>query len=275
MLFNRIRFDARLGIILTLLTIILSSPGFSQNQQSANTQVMHWTVDGVDREALVYVPATAKTQPTPVIFIFHGHGGNMREIFRGRGFDELWPGAIIISPQGLNTPGQLVDPQGLLPGWQKAPGDQDDRDIHFFDAMLQTLKQDYQVDNKRIYATGHSNGGGFTYLLWAMRGDVFAAVAPSAAIAARELSLLKPKPAMHIMGENDPLVKPAWQRAMCNQILRIDNCSPTGEYYATDATFYKSTTGTPVVLYVHKGGHVYPQEANAVVISFFKSITKP
>jgi len=276
MLINSIfRFVTRFGIVLSLLTTTLSSPGFSKNQQSANTQVMRWTVDGVEREALVYIPATAKTQPTPVIFIFHGHGGNMREIFRGRGFDQLWPEAITVSPQGLNTPGQLVDPKGLLPGWQKAPGDQNDRDLHFFDAMLKTLKKDYQVDDKRIYATGHSNGGGFTYLLWAMRGDVFAAVASSAAIAARELSLLKPKPAMHIMGENDPLVKPAWQRAMCNQILRIDNCSSTGEYYAPDATLYKSTTGTPVVLYVHKGRHVYPQGANAVVIRFFESITKP
>ncbi|MEI9864297.1 MAG: hypothetical protein WDN00_07025 [Limisphaerales bacterium] len=45
--------------------------------------------------------------------------------------------------------------------------------MKFFDAVLARLKQDYKVDAKRIYCTGHSNGGGFTYLLWLARGDVF------------------------------------------------------------------------------------------------------
>jgi len=239
------------------------------------TTVMHWTVDGADREAMVYIPASAKTKATPVIFTFHGHGGTMENMFRTRGFDKLWPEAIVVSPQGLNTPGQLTDPQGSLPGWQKTPGDMNDRDLHFFDAMRKTLRQDYKVDDKRIYATGHSNGGGFTYLLWATRGDVFAAVAPSSAVAARYINLLKPKPAMHIMGEKDPLVKPEWQRLMCNQILKINSCSAEGQDYGTYAKLYPSTTGNPVVLYVHPGGHVYPQEANALVIKFFKSNVKP
>ena len=39
--------------------------------------------------------------------------------------------------------------------------------------MLKSLKQDYKVDEKRIFSTGHSNGGGFTYLLWSERPDVF------------------------------------------------------------------------------------------------------
>jgi len=144
----------------------------------------------------------------------------------------------------------------------------------FFDAMLKTLKQSYDVDEKRIYATGHSNGGGFTYLLWAMRGDIFAAVAPSSAVAGRIVNLLKPKPAMHIMGENDPLVKPAWQKAMCSRVLKVNSCSAEGQNYDTNATLYPSSTGNPVVLYVHPGGHVYPEEANAVVIRFFKSMAK-
>jgi len=239
------------------------------------TKVMHWMVNDTDRQAIVYIPTSAKTQPTPVIFSFHGHGGNMINMFNTRGFEKLWPEAIIVCPQGLNTPGQITDPGGNLPGWQKAPGDMHDRDLHFFDAMLKTLKQEYNIDDKRIYATGHSNGGGFTYLLWATRGDVFAAVAPSSAVAGRVLYLMKPKPAMHIMGENDPLVKPEWQKLMCNRILKLNSCSAEGQVYAPDATFYPSTTSTPVVLYVHPGGHVYPEEANAVVIQFFKSIVKP
>lgn len=43
-----------------------------------NLTRMEWKVDGVNREALVYVPAAAKTAPCPVVFAFHGHGGTMR-----------------------------------------------------------------------------------------------------------------------------------------------------------------------------------------------------
>lgn len=244
-------------------------------RQADPIQIMRWKVGDTTREAMVYIPAGAKTKPTPVIFVFHGHGGSMRNMFNARGFEKLWPEAIIVAPQGLNTPGQLTDLQGRLPGWQRAPGDMHDRDLLFFDAMLKTLRQDYKIDDKRIYATGHSNGGGFTYLLWATRGDVFAAVAPSAAVGFRFANLLKPKPAMHIMGEHDPLVKPEWQKIQYNQVLKLNGCSATGQAYAPQATLYPSASGNPVVLYIHPGGHVYPPEANAVVIRFFKSMAKP
>jgi polyhydroxybutyrate depolymerase len=266
---NPARISAKFRLVLTLFLFF----GFMSGVNAQ--QMMRWTVGDTVREAMVYIPSTAKTQSTPVIFVFHGHGGNMQNMFRSRGFEQLWPEAIIVSPQGLNTPGQLTDPDGKLPGWQKAPGDLGDRDLHFFDAMLNTLRKDFKVDDKRIYATGHSNGGGFTYLLWAVRGDVFAAVAPSAAVAGRIAGLLKPKPALHIMGQKDPLVKPEWQKAMCDKILQINGCSSSGQSYAPNATLYPSATGTPVVLYVHPGGHVYPPEANAVVIKFFKSMAKP
>lgn len=243
---------------------------------TAETRTIHWTVDGTDRQAIVYIPSSATTTATPVLFAYHGHGGTAQNMFNTRGFEKLWPEAIIVCPQGLNTPGQITDPQGNSTGWQRAPGDMGDRDVHFFDAMLKSLKQDYKVDDKRIYVTGHSNGGGFTYLLWAMRGDVFAAVAPSSAVAGRVVNLLKPKPALHIMGETDPLVKPEWQRAMCNMVLKVNSCSSQGQSYgAPYATLYPSTTNTPTVLYVHPGGHVYPQEASEVVIRFFKSMVKP
>ncbi len=37
-----------------------------------------WKVGEDSREALVYIPPTAKTTPSPVVFAFHGHGGTMR-----------------------------------------------------------------------------------------------------------------------------------------------------------------------------------------------------
>lgn len=269
LLYSRPHLHISLFLICTLFL------GTLTKAEAQDVQVMRWTVNNTPREAMIYIPKAAKTQPTPIVFIFHGHGGTMGNMFRSRGFEKLWPESIIVCPQGLNTPGQLTDPEGKRSGWQKAPGDMSDRDLLFFDAMLKTLRQDYQVDNQRIYATGHSNGGGFTYLLWATRADVFAAFAPSAAVGAKVVQLLTPKPAMHIMGEKDPLVKPEWQLAMCYKILKINGCDTTKEPYANYATFYPSKIKTPVVLYVHPGGHTYPQDANAAVIKFFKSMVKP
>jgi polyhydroxybutyrate depolymerase len=162
-------------------------------------QEMDFTVDGVARTALVYIPVAATSNAVPLVFVFHGHGGNARQAERSMGIDRVWPEAISVYMQGLKTPGQLTDPQGDRAGWQAALGKQGDRDLKFFDVVLARLKQDYRVDPKRIYATGHSNGGGFTYLLWLTRGDVFAAVAPSSAVAPYG-GKLKPKPVMHLAG---------------------------------------------------------------------------
>jgi polyhydroxybutyrate depolymerase len=242
---------------------------------STEPKIMHWTVGGVDRMALVFIPESAKKTSTPIVFVFHGHGGNMNQILRGKDIDKLWPEAIIVSPQGLNTPGQLTDPNGELSGWQKSAGDMNDRDLLFFDAMLKTLHDEYKIDDKRIYATGHSNGGGFTYLLIETRNEVLAAAAPCAAAAVRALSRIKPKPIMHIIGSQDPLVKPEWQEATIKGMLSINNCSKEGQAYATDAIIYPSSTGNPVIVYKHSGGHSFPQEAVVVAIQFFKSTVKP
>jgi polyhydroxybutyrate depolymerase len=169
----------------------------------------------------------------------------------------------------LNTPGQLTDPQGTRAGWQAAIGDQADRDLKFFDAVLARLKQEYQVDARRIYATGHSNGGGFTYLLWLARGDVFAAVAPSAA-AAKYARQLKPKPAMILGGENDPLVKFAWQKLTMEAVRKLNSCAPAGEAWAPECTLYPSTNGTPLVTFIHPGGHQFTAEAPALIATFFR-----
>jgi len=51
-------------------------------------------------------------------------------------------------------------------------------DIAFIRAMIDDLKKNYNVDNKRIYATGCSNGGMFAYRVACELGDQIAAVAP-------------------------------------------------------------------------------------------------
>lgn len=255
---------------LLIFVILFFHQAFGQN---VAPKTMEWSINGDIRKALVYIPSSAKTKATPIIFAYHGHGGTMENMFKTRGFDKIWPEAIFICPQGLNTPGILTDPEGNKAGWVMTD-QSNNRDLLFFDAMLKTLRADYKIDNSRIYVTGHSNGGGFTYLLWATRGDEFAAFAPTATAAMKLVNKMKPKPALHLMGETDPLVKPWLQKLTYNAVLKMNGCSQEGVKLDSNMTFYKGKDGNDVIIFIHSGGHQYPKNANEPIINFFKSHAK-
>jgi polyhydroxybutyrate depolymerase len=229
-----------------------------------------WDVDGVKRDALVYTPAKKTEGKAPLVFDFHGHGGTAKHAARTHHIHETWPEAVVVYMQGLNTPGKLTDPDGTKPGWQAGPGDQKDRDLNFFDAVLASLKKDYPIDEHRIYATGHSNGGGFTYLLWAKRGDSFAAFAPVAAAAGLYFAEAKPKPLFHAASEKDLLVTFAMQQRTLDRVKKLNACDEKSEEWAKGCLRYPSMKGAPVVIYLHDEGHKYPEATPALIVRFFR-----
>ncbi len=198
-----------------------------------------WMVNGLKRVALLHIPPSVKTTATPVVFAFHGHSGNALQAARWFHIHQLWPEALVVYMEGVPTPNKLVDPEGKRNGWQVRAGDYGDRDLHFFDDVLKSLRNDYHIDDARIFATGHSNGGVFTYFLWAQRGDVFAAVAPSAAIAGPEnFALLKPKPVLHAAGRKDDLIKFEWQQNLISRLIQLNGCPPEGQKISPIVTRY-------------------------------------
>lgn len=236
-----------------------------------------WTVEGVQRTALVRLPAEAKA-PTAVVFCWHGHGGNSAQSVRGWAFDKADTTSILVYPQGLPTVSPLVDKEGRRSGWQSAVGDGGDRDIKLFDAILADLKKERTIDPKRVYSMGHSNGAAFSYVLWQARPDVLAAigsVAGSLTIKARDL---KPMPVIHVAGENDPLVRYSWQQATFAAVRRFNACSDEGKPYAKEgvleATLYPSTKGAPLVTAIHPGGHEYAKGSSELIARFFKENPK-
>lgn len=246
--------------------------GSQLSASAAEPKPREWTIGDDKREAMVHLPENSKDEPSPLVLVFHGHGGSMRNSMRSFGLHKLWPEAVVVYPQGLKTPGLLTDPEGKRSGWQSSDGQLGDRDLKFVDRILEDLKAEVRIDPKRIYATGHSNGGGFTYLLWAERGEVFAAMAPSAAAGLKHLPKLKPKPMLHIAGEADRLVRFPMQTRMIDQVKKIDGCAAEGKPWngMKWCTQYDSSGGTPVVTLIHPGGHKFEPSAPEAIVRFFK-----
>ena len=255
--------------------LVALTPGVpAQNALPAGLERVELAVDGVSRMALVYAPPSAKTNRTSVVFGFHGKGGTAAAAAREFAMNREWPEAISVYMQALNTPGRFIDFEGKQSGWQLRRGDQGDRDLKFFDALLVRLKQDYKVDEKRVYALGLSSGGYFTFLLWSTRGEVLTAVAPAASEAADNLPALKPKPVLFVAGVKDQRVKYEWMRTTMHAVRRLNGCAAEGSSCGEHCMLFPSASGTPVVEFVHPGGHEYPRGANAAIARFFKEHPK-
>jgi polyhydroxybutyrate depolymerase len=261
--------------LLLAFVFVLVAPLQAQRRRPLDESLQQIEIEVGDlrREFLLFVPKDNR-KPAPVVFGFHGHGGTASNSARKFDFQKHWPEAIVVYMQGIPTPGALTDPQGKRNGWQSSPGDHADRDLIFFDRVLVYLKNRHQIDESRIYSTGHSNGGSFTYLLWAKRADVFAAVTPSASAAGKVRKLLTPKPVMHLAGEKDILVKFWWQELTMKGIQKLNQCEADGKKWAKYATLYSSKLKTPVVTYIHPGTHKYPTEAPPLIVKFFKKHRK-
>ena len=137
-------------------------------------RVLH---NGEEREYFLYVPDSYNENTEyPVLLNFHGFGGNAKDYinyesdFRDVAEQE---GVILVYPQG-----------SLLSGfshWNAAPMAKDNKsntdDIGFIELLIRNLQQDLSVDPNRIYATGFSNGGMFSYALACFTEGLIAGVA--------------------------------------------------------------------------------------------------
>ena len=218
-------------------------------------KTLHWTIDGVRREAIVFAPRSQRA--LPVVFVFHPHGGTAEASVRLMHFQRDWPEAIVVYPQGLNAPTPR-DPAGLHPGWQREPGQLRDRDLKLFDAMFETLRRDYRIDTHRVYAAGFSNGAAFTFLLWAERPNVVSGVAVCAGALLPTVHIREPRPVIHIAGRADDIAK-----------FELQQKSIEAEHALDDPA------GVPVRAEIHDGGHIYPQSATRDIVDFLRKLAAP
>ncbi len=230
---------------------------------SASAQVMRWQVEGETREAIVYAPAAPQgDEQVPLVFSFHGRGDNMVN-FQYTDVHVAWPEAIVVYFQGLSAGGGLA-------GWQAGRGADDDRDLKLVDAALASLRETYNVDDDRIYATGFSNGGVFTYLLWAERPGVFAAYAPVAGRLRESVELTQPRPVFHVAGRRDRQVEFSDQEAAIASAVDVNGIGDATSSCGDGCTLFGSETAAPVMSWIHPGGHVYPRDTSERIVSFFR-----
>jgi polyhydroxybutyrate depolymerase len=232
-----------------------------------------FTVDGVQRTALIY-PSREAESASPLVFVFHGHGGRAQAVARRLRIHELWPEAVVVYMQGLAGVAGITDPEGRRSGWQKNPGQLGDRDVKFFDIALAGLEKERRIDASRIYALGHSNGARFVNVLWNMRGDRFAAFCSASAQGGALIRTAKPKSIFMIAGEKDHLVPFETQTLsveLARRLLRTDQSKAKTEGYGR---MEPGTDGTELVAYLHPSGHEFPQAALPMVVRFFQRHTR-
>jgi poly(3-hydroxybutyrate) depolymerase/sugar lactone lactonase YvrE len=227
-------------------------------------------VDGTTRTALVEPGQQATTTPSPLVLVFHSYRGSP-ELMATR-FAGSWPEATFVYPQGLTIRNPFEN--STAPGWQHLPGDYNDRDLRFVDALLREISATVRVDERQVYSTGFSSGAFFTYLLLALRPERFAAFAPVAIEAPPYLKWARvPRPVLIVQGKHDYPGAAEWAR---NQILRLNGCGPAVMEWSPNTVSYQPCNSRqPVIWSLFDGGHMWPQGASGPIVRFFKEHALP
>jgi polyhydroxybutyrate depolymerase len=140
-------------------------------------------IDGLKRTCDVYSPAGAETEPRPLIFLFHGHGGSANQLIGRSGNHaphRIWLEIAEREKLVIAVPLGAQSPDGG-PGWNDCRADAQSNpktnDVTFIRELIEALARSRAVDRRRIFASGISNGGNMALRLALELSDQFAAVA--------------------------------------------------------------------------------------------------
>lgn len=135
-----------------------------------------FSCDEIEREYFIYLPQNFNSlSKVPAVLYFHGYGSSaesemeikikMHAIADSVGFVVVYPNAI----EGKWKSGLESNPFFPVPNVN---------DVKFVDTLLDTLGVKFNVDMRRVYATGHSNGGFMCFKIAIELGNRVAAIAP-------------------------------------------------------------------------------------------------
>ena len=149
------------NIFFIFILLLISQLLFAQSQDLDKTI----TVDKRVREYMIHLPPSYNnTSKLPVIFAFHGGGGEYKKTIRYYNLNGLADdnGFIVVYPNAINKAWSM---SGVSSRVRNADNNVDD--VKFISTLLDNLIAEYKADDKHIFCTGISRGGIFSlYLAW-------------------------------------------------------------------------------------------------------------
>lgn len=271
-----------------LTTIIGPAPkSYQDSPYKSGNYERYLFFEGRRRRYLIHVPSSyRKNQPVPVILVFHGGGSNAEQIRWATRMDKKSDSAgfIAVYPDGTGRYKRFLT-FNVGPGFGYAWKNKIN-DVGFVEVLLDDLEKLFNIDSKRIYATGLSNGAMMSYRLASDLPDRIAAIAPvGAVLPVSWLSFKKPVSIIHFHGLKDEQApfqggngKPAFSLGKVkkfapvmdtiNWYVKNSGCSltPSQTYtkgQATGRVYGPGKNGAEVILWTIKdGGHTWPGGRN-------------
>ena len=221
---------------------------------------------GETREYVLYVPDSYDgIAAVPILFNFHGYGGNaslyiMETDMRSLAESETF---ILVYPQGSLLNGSPHWNPSLPSNENKSDAD----DLGFIEALVNEISIDYRIDMKRIYACGYSNGGMMSYGLASHKSNLIAAVGSiSGAMIDTDITPSHPMPVIKIHGTADVVLP-------YNGTNEFNSVENTLAYWVN----FNQANTTPVVTNFNNNGtliehFVYTDGNNGATVEHYKVI---
>ncbi len=192
------------------ITLLLAS--FSNRDAFAANADDAITVGGLKRTYLIHIPpGHDKAKPMPLLIALHGGGGSgkhMVKLTQG-GFDALSEkkGFIVVYPDAIEK--NWNDGRSGEEAGDRAHKEKID-DVGFISALIDHLIKKLNIDQKRVYITGMSNGAMMSCRLACELSEKIAAIAPVAGSMPKNLyqscSPTRPISVLAINNDKDPLM---------------------------------------------------------------------
>ena len=162
--------------------------------------------DGIEREYIIHIPKNL-TEDSPLVFIIHGFTGSAEGISAYSGMNSIAEreGFIAVYPQGTKD----INGNTFFNVGYEFHDDSTINDVSFIRELVRSLSQEFNLNRKKAFDTGMSNGGDMSYLLACTSSDLFKAVAPVAGVLMKGLKdsceLSSPVPIFEIHGTADKI----------------------------------------------------------------------
>lgn len=179
-----------------LLFLLPLSNFLSRNDLFAQRFDVKFTFDGAEREFIVVKPTgVVPAGGYPVVFMFHGSSGDGEQFYNSSKWKErgeiekfitVFPTALKYCVLNFPNNNPVV-----ITKWNNGNLQEDKcpnvtqvfkDDVKFIRKMVDTIKATFNVNPKKVFAAGFSNGGAMVAKLAMDASDIFAAVAQNGAM---------------------------------------------------------------------------------------------